>query len=117
MLQKAKEDICMHDAEHIRTGTKGMPKDEQLSDLADLFKMFADSTRVKIMFALMENELCVRDISSALNMTQSAISHQLKILKSANLVSNRREGKTIWYRLSDDHVKSIIAQGFDHILE
>ena len=94
-----------------------MPKDEHLSDLADLFKMFADSTRVKIMFALMDNELCVMDISGMLNMTQSAISHQLKILKSANLVTNRRDGKTIYYRLSDDHVKSIIAQGFDHILE
>ena len=94
-----------------------MPKDEQLSDLADLFKMFSDSTRVKIMFAIMDKELCVMDISNLLNMTQSAISHQLKILKTANLVANRREGKTIYYRLSDDHVKSIIAQGFDHILE
>lgn len=107
----------MHDKNHGAYEIKGMPKDEHLSDLADLFKMFADSTRVKIMFALMDNELCVMDISGMLNMTQSAISHQLKILKSANLVTNRRDGKTIYYRLSDDHVKSIIAQGFDHILE
>ena len=112
-----KEVIVMHNPDKIISKNTGIPKDECLSDLADLFKMFADSTRVKIMFALMENELCVRDISSCLNMTQSAISHQLKILKSANLVANRREGKTIYYRLSDDHVKSIIAQGFDHILE
>ncbi|MBP5654172.1 MAG: winged helix-turn-helix transcriptional regulator [Clostridiales bacterium] len=102
---------------NINDKKTGMPKDEYLSDVADLFKMFSDSTRVKIMFALMDKELCVMDISSLLNMTQSAISHQLKILKSANLVSNRREGKTIYYMLSDDHVKSIIAQGLDHILE
>jgi len=109
----------MHEHEHSHNAPclSGMPKDEQLSDLADLFKMFSDSTRVKIMFAIMDEELCVQDIATLLNMTQSAISHQLKILKTSNLVANRRDGKTIYYRLSDDHVKSIIAQGFDHILE
>ena len=109
----------MHEHEHTHNAPcmTEMPKDEQLSDLADLFKMFSDSTRVKIMFAIMDQELCVQDIADLLNMTQSAISHQLKILKTANLVTNRRDGKTICYRLSDDHVKSIIAQGFDHILE
>ena len=94
-----------------------MPTDELLSDLADLYKIFGDSTRIKIMYSLYEEEMCVCAISDLLGMTQSAISHQLKVLKDAKLVANRREGKTIYYRLSDDHVKSIIAQGFDHLLE
>jgi len=94
-----------------------IPSDETLSDLADLFKIFGDSTRIKIMFALFEEEMCVCAIAELLGMTQSAISHQLKVLKDANLVANRREGKTIYYRLSDEHVKSIIGQGFDHLLE
>ena len=93
------------------------PPEEHLYALADLYKIFGDSTRIKIMFSLYEEEMCVCAISELLGMTQSAISHQLKVLKDAKLVANRREGKTIYYRLSDDHVKSIIAQGFDHLLE
>ena len=91
--------------------------DELLSDLSDLFKIFADSTRVKILYALFESEMCVCAIAELLGMTQSAISHQLRILKDANLVGNRREGKTIYYFLSDDHVRTIIAQGFEHLIE
>ena len=94
-----------------------LPKDETLQDLGDLFKVFGDTTRIKIMYALHEEELCVCAISELLNMTQSAISHQLKTLKDANLVASRREGKTVYYSLSDDHVKSIIAEGYEHITE
>ena len=94
-----------------------MPSDELLQDLGDLFKVFGDTTRIKIMYALYEDEMCVCAIAELISMTQSAVSHQLKSLKAANLVTSRREGKTIYYRLSDDHVKSIIAQGYEHITE
>ena len=100
--------------EHVK---KGLPKDEQLQDLGDLFKIFGDTTRIKIMYALHEDEMCVCAISELLGMTQSAISHQLKTLKTANLVKTRREGKTIYYSLADDHVKTIIALGYEHITE
>ena len=94
-----------------------MPKDETLITLADLFKIFGDTTRIKILFSLFEEELCVREITELLGMTQSAVSHQLKVLKDAKLISNRREGKTIIYFLADDHVRSIIEKGFEHITE
>lgn len=94
-----------------------LPTDELLCDLADLFKIFGDTTRVKILYALLENELCVCAISELLNMTQSAISHQLRVLKDKNLVGNRREGKTIIYFLADDHVADIVARGFEHLIE
>ena len=94
-----------------------MPTDEVLCDLGDLFKVFGDTTRVKILYALLESELCVCAIAELLGMTQSAISHQLKVLKDAKLVGNRREGKTIVYFLSDDHVRSMIGQGFEHLTE
>ena len=94
-----------------------LPTDELLCDLSDLFRLFGDTTRVKILFSLFESEMCVCAIAELLGMTQSAISHQLKILKDANLVSNRREGKTIYYFLSDDHVRTIIAKGFEHLIE
>lgn len=94
-----------------------MPDETELYDLAELFKIFGDSTRIRILFVLFEAEVCVCDLAAALNMTQSAISHQLKILKDANLVANRREGKTIYYFLSDDHVRTIIAKGFEHLIE
>ena len=94
-----------------------LPTDELLCDLSDLFKIFGDTTRIKILFALFESEMCVCAIADILGMNQSAISHQLKTLKEANLVGNRREGKTIFYFLSDDHVRTIIAQGFDHLIE
>ncbi len=94
-----------------------LPKDEALSDLADLFKLFGDTTRIKILYLLFENELCVCDIATLLNMTQSAISHQLKILKQSKLIKYRREGKTVFYSLADDHVHTIIAQGSEHLGE
>ena len=94
-----------------------LPTDELLCDLSDLFRLFGDTTRVKILFSLFESEMCVCAIAELLGMTQSAISHQLKILKDAYLVANRREGKTIYYFLSDDHVRTIISKGFEHLIE
>ncbi len=94
-----------------------MPEATELYDLAELFKVFGDSTRIRILFVLFETEVCVCDLAQALNMTQSAISHQLKILKQNKLVKSRREGKSVFYSLSDDHVRTIIEQGRDHIEE
>lgn len=94
-----------------------MPDEEELIDLAELFKMFGDSTRIRILFVLCESEVCVCDLAEALNMTQSAISHQLSILKAGKLVKSRREGKSIFYSLSDDHVRSILELGLEHIEE
>ena len=94
-----------------------LPTDELLCDLADLFRIFGDTTRIKIMFALLESEMCVCAIAELLGMTQSAISHQLKALKKVNLVGNRRSGKTIYYFLTDDHVRTIVANGFEHLIE
>ena len=94
-----------------------MPPEEELYNLAELIKIFGDSTRIRILFVLFEAEVCVCDLAHALNMTQSAISHQLRILKQNKLVKNRREGKSIFYSLADDHVRTIIAQGLEHIEE
>ena len=94
-----------------------LPSDERLSDLADLFKLFGDTTRIKILYLLFESELCVCDIAALLGMTQSAISHQLKALKSYKLIKYRRQGKTVFYSLADRHVHTIIAQGAEHLNE
>ena len=103
--------------ETLKAVRSQLPPDEKLIQLGDLFKVFGDPTRIKILYSLFESELCVCAIAELLGMTQSAISHQLKVLKDANLVSFRREGKTIYYSLADDHVNLIIAQGFNHITE
>lgn len=94
-----------------------MSEETELYDLAELFKVFGDSTRIRILFVLFEAEVCVCDLASALNMTQSAISHQLRILKQNKLVKSRREGKSVFYSLADDHVRTIINQGREHIEE
>lgn len=94
-----------------------MPDEDKLYDLAELFKVFGDSTRIKILYVLFESEMCVCDIAQLLNMTQSAISHQLRILKQSKLVKSRREGKAVFYSLADGHVRTIINQGIDHIEE
>lgn len=94
-----------------------MPDDTTLADLAELFKVFGDSTRMRILCALFESELCVYDIADLLGMSQSAISHQLRILKQARLVKNRRDGKTVYYSLADDHVYTIFRQGLAHMME
>ena len=94
-----------------------LPEEEILYDLADLFKAFSDSTRIKILHALFQEELCVCDLAALLDMTQSAISHQLRVLKGNRLVKFRRDGKVIYYSLADDHIKHIFDEGFKHILE
>lgn len=94
-----------------------LPKENVLYDLAELYKVFGDSTRIRILFVLFEAEVCVCDIAEALSMTQSAISHQLKILKQNKLVKSRRVGKSVFYSLADGHVRTIINQGLEHIQE
>ena len=94
-----------------------IPEETELYDLAELFKIFGDSTRIRILFVLFEAEVCVCDLAAALNMTQSAISHQLRILKQMHLIKFRREGKNILYSLADDHVKTILQMGLEHVLE
>ena len=96
---------------------KFMPKEEDFYDLADLYKMFSDSTRVRILWALSRERLCVCDIAVLLGMTKSAISHQLKSLRLANLVKYVKQGKEVYYSLADDHVKDIFEKGFEHIHE
>jgi ArsR family transcriptional regulator len=110
------DSVCVHES-LLKIVNEKMPKEEELYNLAELFKVFGDSTRIRILFVLFEAEVCVCDLAKALNMTQSAISHQLRILKQSKLVKNRREGKSIFYSLADDHVRTIIAQGLDHIEE
>ena len=94
-----------------------MPEETELYDLAELFRVFGDSTRIKILYALFESELCVGDIAQVLGMTQSSVSHQLRLLKSSKLVKFRREGKAVFYSLDDDHVRSMIALGLEHVEE
>lgn len=94
-----------------------MPEDDRLYDLAELFKVFGDTTRVKILWALLHAELCVCEIAEVVEMKSSAISHQLRILRQARLVRHRREGKTIFYALDDAHIKMIFDQGLEHVLE
>ena len=96
---------------------KCMPSEEELYDLAELFKVFGDTTRIRILYELFGGELCVTDIAGRLSMTQSAISHQLRVLKVSRLVKARRDGKTVYYALDDDHVRSIIEKGVEHVLE
>ena len=119
-MEQEKAPCCEQEIFHedlIASVERDLPEDEVLYDLAELFKMFADSTRVKILYALFESELCVCDIAKVLNLTQSAVSHQLRILKQAKLVKNRRDGRQIIYSLADEHVRGIIAMGMEHILE
>ena len=110
------ESVEIHQ-DRLKIVSDQMPEEEELYDLAELFKVFGDSTRIRILFVLFEAEVCVWDLAAALNMTQSAISHQLKILKQAKLVRSRREGKSVFYSLADGHVRTIIAQGREHIEE
>lgn len=98
-------------------GIEGIPDEEMLYDLADLFKVFSDTTRIKILYVLMERDQCVADIAEAIGATQSAVSHQLRILKQARLVRFQRHGKSMRYSLADDHVYTVLAQGMSHICE
>lgn len=110
------EESCVH-AGALEQVRKLLPEDRVLYDLAELFKIFGDSTRVKILYALLEAELCVCDIAKLLEVTQSAVSHQLRVLKTSKLVKFRREGKTVYYSLADNHVTRILSQGMEHISE
>ena len=104
------EDVVKKVKEHI-------PAERELNDLAEFFKVFGDVTILKLLSVLFHSEMCVCDLAKTLNMTQSAISHQLRILKQMKLVKNRREGKTVFYSLADGHIKTIINQGMEHIQE
>ena len=110
-------DECLTHGEILASAQRRMPAEEKLYDLAELFKIFGDTTRVRILYALLEAEMCVCDIAALLEMTQSAISHQLRLLKQAKLVRCRREGKTVYYALADDHVRTMLDQGMEHIEE
>lgn len=101
----------------LRTIDEKMPPEEELQDLAEFYKVFGDATRLKILYVLLSAEMCVYDIAAVLGMSQSAISHQLRVLKQMELVKNRRAGKTIFYSLADDHIVTILSQGLDHIEE
>ena len=119
--------MAIHDVEHcdchevhkdlITQVLNRMPDEDELYDLAELFKVFGDSTRIRILTILFGEEMCVCDIAEALQMNQSAVSHQLKILKNAKLIKNRREGKMVYYALADDHVITLLAMGLEHIEE
>lgn len=108
--------VCVH-SDAVQKALRDMPKDSLMDGLADFYKVFADATRIKILCVLLEAEMCVCDLAEVLGMTQSAISHQLRILKQMKLVKNRREGKTVFYSLADGHIQSIISQGMEHIME
>lgn len=119
-MEERKDEVCDGFEVHedlLKIVNETLPEETELYDLAELFKVFGDSTRIRILFVLFEAEVCVCDLAKALNMTQSAISHQLRILKQNKLVKSRREGKSIFYSLSDDHVRTIINQGREHIEE
>jgi len=110
------DETYVHD-EAVKKALAHMPSDELIEGLADFYKVFGDATRVKILCVLLESEMCVCDLAALLSMTQSAISHQLRILKQMKLVKNRRDGKTVYYSLADGHIRSIISQGMEHITE
>lgn len=115
MEKNASQDfLCLHE-EAVAAVRKQMPDEDDLYDLAELYKVFGDSTRIKILYVLFAAELCVYDIAQLLGMTQSAVSHQLRILKNNKLVKFRREGKAVFYALDDDHVRSILKLGMEHL--
>lgn len=116
VAEQKSEFLAAHE-ELVEQVLQNQPEDEYLYDLAELFKVFGDSTRIKILYALFESELCVSDIAQILNLNQSAVSHQLRILKDAKLVKFKRSGKSIFYSLDDDHVRTILSMGMDHVEE
>lgn len=110
------DSVCVHE-DVVLEVEHHMPNDEALYDLAEFFKVFADSTRIKILYVLLKGEVCVCDLADILGVTQSAVSHQLRLLKQMDLVRFRRDGKTIFYSLADSHIQTILNQGFEHINE
>lgn len=115
MEKNLEQDFLCLDENGVETVRRQMPDEDDLYDLAELYKVFGDSTRIKILYVLFSAELCVYDIARLLGMTQSAVSHQLRILKNNKLVKFRREGKTVFYALDDDHVRSILKLGMEHL--
>lgn len=105
------------DDELVKKVNDTMPPEEEMQDLAEFYKVFGDPTRLKILYVLMCSEMCVYDITQMVGMSQSAVSHQLRVLKQMDLVKNRRDGKTIFYSLADSHIVTILSQGIDHIEE
>ena len=110
------DEIRTHDSAIARV-RGGLPDEDTLYDLTELFRIFGGSTRVRILYALFASELCVCDIAALLGLSQSAVSHQLRALKNVRLVKSRREGKTVFYSLADSHVQTIIDQGLEHVRE
>ena len=108
--------LCVHE-DLVMQVHKALPAEEQLFGMVELFKAFEDGTRVKILYVLLEAEVCVCDLAKILGMTQSAVSHQLRLLKTARLIKSRRDGKTVFYSLADDHVATLLRQGTEHISE
>ena len=119
-MRKSEIECCevtgIHD-EIVQKVQKIMPDEEHIRELAEFYKVFGDATRVKLLYALLESEMCVCDLAALLKMTHSAISHQLRVLKQMKLVKNRREGKTVYYSLADGHIQNIISQGMEHVME
>lgn len=119
-IEKENIDVCeflhVHDSV-VEEVKEHLPEEDKLYDLADFFKVFADSTRIKMLYVLLMHEMCVCDLAGILGCSQSAISHQLRTLKQMDLVRSRRDGKTVFYSLADDHIKSILNQGLEHIEE
>lgn len=112
----SKRFLAVHE-DVVKRVKEKQPDDEYLYELADLFKVFGDTTRIKILYALFESELCVGDIAQILGLSQSAVSHQLRVLKDSKLIKFRREGKVIFYSLDDDHVRTIMSMGMEHVEE
>lgn len=116
----AELEICQHHCVHQDAVTKAqssMPKEEEIVSMAELFKLFGDPTRIKILCSLSRGELCVCDLAALIGMNQSAVSHQLRLLKQGRLVKSRREGKSVFYSLADGHVETVLAQGMEHVTE
>jgi len=116
-MELDRSDCTVIHQEVVDRDRETMPNDDLLLDLADTFKLFSDSTRLKILYALMEAEMCVCDISVLLGMSKSSVSHQLRVLKQSNLVKYRKAGRVIYYSLADDHVRTICRMGMEHVLE
>lgn len=110
-------EVTLIHEDNVKKAINGLPDDELIADLSDMFKIFGDQTRMKILMALESGELCVCDIAAVMNMSQSAISHQLRVLKQSNIVKTRREGKVVYYSISDDHVKEIFDIAMVHVQE
>jgi len=110
-------EVTLIHEDNVKKAINALPDDELIADLSDMFKIFGDQTRVKILMALESGEMCVCDIAAVMNMSQSAISHQLRVLKQSNIVKTRREGKVVYYSISDDHVKEIFDMAMVHVQE